>query len=65
MASSLKFVVNTLKVNQIVKVISKGKTITMKVLKFKLTSGIVEILITNVFDEDFSVGDFRELYFKR
>lgn len=60
-----KVVVNAPKADQIVEVTSKGKTITMRVLKFKLTSGITETLITNVFDEDFSVVDFKELYFKR
>lgn len=60
-----KVVVNAPKADQIVEVTSKGKTITMRVLKFKLTSGITETLITNVFDEDFSVTDFKELYFKR
>ena len=37
----------------------------MRVLKFKLDSGIVETLITNIFDESFSVADFKELYFRR
>lgn len=36
----------------------------MRVLKFKLDSGIVETLITNIFDERFSVADFKELYIK-
>jgi hypothetical protein len=37
----------------------------MRVLKFELNSGIIETLITNIFDEDFTVADFKELYFKR
>lgn len=37
----------------------------MSVFKLKLASGIIETLITNIFDEDFSVADFKELYFKR
>ena len=37
----------------------------MRVLKFSLEANITEILITNIFDEDFTVADFKELYFKR
>lgn len=63
--SFFKVVVNAPKADQIIEVTSKGKTITMRVLKFKLTSGITETLITNIFDEGFSVADFKKLYFKR
>lgn len=48
-----KIVINAPKADQIIEVTSKGKTITMRVLKFKLASGITETLITNIFDEDF------------
>ncbi|MGO5064095.1 MULTISPECIES: transposase [unclassified Clostridium] len=37
----------------------------MRVLKFELESGITKTLITNIFDESFSVSDFKKLYFKR
>lgn len=60
-----KVVVNAPKEDQIVEVKAKGNTIIMRVVKIKLNSGITETLITNVFDKDFSVADFKELYFKR
>lgn len=37
----------------------------MRVIKFELESGIAETLVTNLFDEDLSLTDFKELYFKR
>ena len=60
-----KVVVNAPNADQIIDVLYKGHTLKMRVLKFKLDSGIVETLITNIFDENFSVADFKELYFKR
>lgn len=61
----LKVVVNAPEKDQIVEVKYNGVLLKMRVLKFKLDSGILETLITNIFDEDFSVADFKELYFKR
>ena len=61
----LKDVVNVEGADQIVEVKYKGKIIKMRVLKFQLDSGVTEILITNIFDESFTVGDFKALYFKR
>ena len=60
-----KAVVNAPNADQIIDVSYKGHTLKMRVLKFKLDSGIVETLITNIFDESFSVADFKELYFRR
>ena len=60
-----KAVVNAPNADQIIDVLYKGHTLKMRVLKFKLDSGIIETLITNIFDENFSVVDFKELYFKR
>lgn len=60
-----KAVVNAPKSDQIVEIVQKRHSLKMRVLKFELDSGIIETLITNVFDEDFSVADFKELYFKR
>ena len=37
----------------------------MRVIKFELESGIIETLVTNLFDETISLEDFKELYFKR
>lgn len=61
----LKVVVNAPNQDQIVEVKYKDIILKMRVLKFKLNSGIIETLITNIFDEDFTVADFKELYFKR
>jgi hypothetical protein len=61
----LKEVVNVKNADQIIEVKYKGKIIKMRVLKFQLDSGITEILITNIFDESFTVVDFKMLYFKR
>ncbi len=61
----LKVVVNAPDKDQVIEVKYKGALLKMRVLKFELNSGIIETLITNIFDEDFSVADFKELYFKR
>ncbi|GAE28237.1 mobile element protein [Halalkalibacter wakoensis JCM 9140] len=42
-----------------------GEVITLRVLRFTLDSGIEEILVTNVMDEDWGIQEFKELYFKR
>ncbi|OPJ55922.1 IS4 family transposase [Alkalithermobacter paradoxus] len=60
-----KAVVNAPNEDQIMNISYKGSSVNMRVLKFELNSGITEILITNIFDEDFIVADFKELYFKR
>ncbi|WP_252232280.1 IS4 family transposase [Clostridium sp. ZBS15] len=61
----LKIVVNAPKEDQVIEVKHNQVTLKIRVIKFKLDSGITEILITNIFDEGFSVADFKELYFKR
>ena len=61
----LKVVVNSPKEDKVIEVVYKNEKLKMRVLKFELDSGIVEILITNIFDKDFSVSDFKDLYFKR
>ncbi|MCY6355866.1 IS4 family transposase [Clostridium sp. ZS2-4] len=61
----LKVVVNAPDKDQVIEVKYKGELLKMRVLKFELNSGVIETLITNIFDEDFSVADFKELYFKR
>lgn len=63
--SFLKSVVNAPKEDQVIEINYKGNSLKMRVLKFELNSGLIETLITNIFDEDFSVADFKELYFKR
>lgn len=61
----LKDVVNAPNADQIIEAKYKGKIIKMRVLKFQLDSETTEILITNIFDESFSIADFEVLYFKR
>lgn len=60
-----KVVVNAPNNDQIVEVKYKGTIVKMRVLKFELNSRIIETLITNIFDENFTVANFKELYFKR
>jgi len=43
----------------------KNKDYLVRVIKFKLDSGIEEILLTNLFDENYKVEDFKALYFMR
>ncbi|MBU3109811.1 transposase [Clostridium gasigenes] len=50
----LKVVVNASAADQIVEAKYKNKLFKMRVLKFKLESGVTEILITNLFDNDAS-----------
>ena len=41
------------------------KKIKIRVVKFKLSSGEIETLISSLYDESITVDDFKELYFKR
>ncbi|UZQ52746.1 transposase [Clostridium kluyveri] len=61
----LKSVVNVQGEDQIVEVKCKKEIIKIRVLKFKLDSGVTEILITNIYDKTFTVDDFKKLYFRR
>jgi hypothetical protein len=61
----IKEVVNVKNSDQIIEIKYKRQIIKMRVLKFQLDSGTTEILITNIFDESFTVSDFKVLYFKR
>lgn len=61
----LKVVVEAKNEDQIIETKHKKELLKIRVLKFQLDSGITEILITNIFDESFTVTDFKELYFKR
>lgn len=59
----LKVVINASNEDQIIEV--KHNKAILKIRVIKLDSRITEILITNIFEKDFSVADFKELYFKR
>ena len=62
---SFKSLVNVEGEDQIVELKINKETLKVRVLKFPLESGVTEILITNIFDETFSISDFKQLYFKR
>lgn len=61
----LKVVINAPNQDQIIEAKHKDKVLKMRVIKFELESGIIETLVTNLFDETISAEDFKELYFKR
>jgi hypothetical protein len=42
-----------------------GKSLQLRVVKFKLSTGEIETLVTNVFTKSWSLDDFKELYFLR
>ncbi len=43
----------------------EGEIVTFRVIKFKLNTGEIEMLITNIFDDSYSLDDFKNLYFLR
>ena len=43
----------------------KGRQTKLRVLKFKLPSGEIEMLVTNVLTQDLTLSDMKELYFMR
>ena len=51
--------------DHIVEIKTKKLKTKMRVIKFDLESGEKETLITNLFDEDLGIQDFKALYFKR
>jgi Transposase DDE domain len=51
--------------DEIVEFHYKSQTYRIRVLKFILSSGIEEILVTSLLDPEFSLDDFKTLYFKR
>ena len=51
--------------DQIVKMKVDGQVIFMRVIRLMLDSGEEEILVTNLLDENFSIQEFKALYFRR
>jgi Transposase DDE domain len=51
--------------DKIVKFKYKRKTYRIRVIKFILDSGNEEILITSLTEDNFTIDDFKQLYFKR
>lgn len=60
-----KKVINPQKNDQIIKITYNKKEYSVRVLKFRLDSGIEEILLTNLFDKSFTIDEFKSLYFMR
>lgn len=57
----LKVVVNAPKPDQIIEVKHKDKILKMRVIKLELESGIIETLVTNLFDETISLVSVKIL----
>ena len=53
------------KKDQIIEISYARKKYKVRVIKFKLDSGIEEILITNLFDTSINEDNFKQLYFMR
>lgn len=51
--------------NQIITIKFNGKSYKLRVLRFLLSSGEEEILITSLVDEKYTIEDFKHLYFLR
>lgn len=58
-------VINTKYLDEIIKVKYKGKVIKIRVIKLTLDSGEIETLITNIYYDNFTVDDFKNLYFSK
>jgi hypothetical protein len=62
---SMKEAVETTEPDQIVEIKVDGKTINVRVLRFMLDSEVEEVLVTNLFEENLGIHEFKALYFKR
>lgn len=56
---------NAKKADQIITIKTGKDTCRVRVLRFMLPSGIEEVLITSLFNEEYTIEEFKELYFKR
>ena len=74
--SNVKFIIRTpinhykssiksLVPDQIIEFKEKGSVMRLRAIRFTLSSGEEELLITNIEDETFGIQDFKTLYFKR
>ena len=62
---SMKEINEAMEPDQIAQIKVDGKTIRVRVLRFMLNSEVEEVLVTNLFDENLGIQEFKELYFKR
>lgn len=51
--------------DQLIEFKLKGATIKLRVVRFQLNSGVEEVLITNLMDNNLELSFFKSLYFKR
>jgi hypothetical protein len=51
--------------DQLITLIHKNKTLTLRIINVILPTGEVEKLVTNIMNVDFTTEDFKVLYFKR
>lgn len=56
---------NARKPDQIITMKSGKDTCRVRVVRFMLPSGIEEVLITSLFNEKYTIEDFKDLYFRR
>lgn len=56
---------NAKKLDQIITIKSGKSLCKVRVLRFLLPSGIEEVLITSLLGEEYTIENFKELYFKR
>jgi len=63
--NTFKAVTDAKNEDQIVKLKYKNKVYSVRVLRFILSSGEAEVLITSLLNSEFTVEDFRKLYFFR
>ena len=50
--------------DQLITLIHKNKTLTMRIINVILLTGEVEKLVTNIMNADLTTDDFKVLYFK-
>lgn len=51
--------------NHLIELKINRKVIVLRVLRFMLDSGVEEILVTNLIDDNLGIQEFKKLYFKR
>ncbi len=63
--SSMRELKETTQSDQTITFSVDGETLTARVLRFELSSGEEEVLVTNLMDKNLGTYEFKELYFKR
>jgi len=56
---------NANEADQVITLVHKDRTLTLRVINVVLSTGEIEKLVTNIMDADFTTEDFKDLYFKR